>query len=248
MLKPFKLRFPNGRTAEAIQVNYPAEVASALSRIGLSNSRPCLVLVGGASGIGEASMQQLRMLFVKLLVPLAESMGALVVDGGTDAGIMQLMGQARAEAAATFPLVGVAAIGTVILPNLNLSTPSGDAAPLEANHSHFVLVPGRQWGDESPWIARVADALSQQATSVTLLINGGKIAWIDVTNSVRSHRPVVVLAGSGRTADTLAAMVRGKNPSDEQASVLTRSGFLFISDLEAGLDQVRDLIQSFLVP
>ncbi|MBW4521771.1 MAG: hypothetical protein KME16_18985 [Scytolyngbya sp. HA4215-MV1] len=246
-LKPFKLRFPNGATAEAIQVNYPAEVPDALSQIGLSNPQPTLVLVGGASGISEHSMQQLRALFVETLVPLAENMGAFVIDGGTDAGIMQLIGQARAEASATFPLVGVAAIGTVILPNLGRSSPSSDAAPLETNHSHFVLVPGRQWGDESPWIARVADALSQKATSVTLLINGGKIAWIDVTNSVRSHRPVVVMAGSGRTADTLAAMVRGNKPSDEQASVLTRSGFLFISDLETGLNQVHDLIQSFLI-
>jgi hypothetical protein len=38
-----------------------------------------------------------------------------------------------------------------------------------------------------------------------VLANGGAIAWDDVAFSVAEERPVVALAGSGRTADELAA-------------------------------------------
>ena len=40
---------------------------------------------------------------------------------------------------------------------------------------------------------------------MTVLANGGAIAWDDVTFSVAQERPVIALAGSGRTADELAA-------------------------------------------
>ena len=49
-------------------------------------------------------------------------------------------------------------------------------APLELNHSHFVMVPGDEWGDESNWIAQVADTVAGDMASVTLLVNGGEIA------------------------------------------------------------------------
>ncbi len=77
------------------------------------------------------------------------------MGGGTDAGIMRFMGQARTEIGGTFPWIGVAAIDTVILPDLP-PPPSSDAEPWESHHTHFVLVPGSNWGDESPWLARTA--------------------------------------------------------------------------------------------
>src|SRR5215212_3112956 len=140
MKETFKLTFPNGLTAHAIRVNHVAELSAALGELGLC--RPCstLVLVGGAGGLSEAELDRLRPLCIEVLTPLAATLGAAVVDGGTDAGVMRLMGEARAETNATFALVGVVAIGTIALPDAQ--PPTLDTALLEPHHTHFVLTPG----------------------------------------------------------------------------------------------------------
>ena len=89
-----------------------------------------------------------------------------------------------------------------------------------------MLVPGERWGDESVWLARIANILAGRA-SVTLLVNGGDIAWQDAARSVAAGRRVIAVAGSGRTADELAAAVRG-DPADSRASTLAESGLVDI--------------------
>ena len=177
----------------------------ALAALGLDRGRPALVLVGGAGDLPDD--QGLGSLFAEI-VALSERLRSSVVDGGTDAGIMRLIGKARAAAQATFPLVGVAAEGTVVTPG-GPTPPAGKDAYLEPNHSHFVLVPGSDWGDEVPWLGRVAEALAGSAPTATVLVNGGDVAWRDVEASVEAGRAVVVVAGSGRAADELAGEVHG---------------------------------------
>jgi len=213
--------FANQLEAKAISIHSMTELPEALQQIGLQPKRPTLVLVGGASGIGEADMTRLQDLFVQAIAPLAQELQVAVVDGGTDAGIMRFIGQARTQIGGTFPLIGVAAVGTVIIPDM--PPPNPDAAPLEPNHTHFVLVPGSQWGDESPWIARIATMVSEGFPSVTIVVNGGEITFQDVSNSVRADRPVVTLEGTGRTADKLAAAMRGE-ATDGRAQELAASG------------------------
>ncbi|MEO1294326.1 MAG: hypothetical protein AAFW75_00710, partial [Cyanobacteria bacterium J06636_16] len=53
------------------------------------------MIVGGASGLDTDRQVQLESLFNRVLAPLAEELQLYVVDGGTDAGVMRLMGQAR---------------------------------------------------------------------------------------------------------------------------------------------------------
>lgn len=233
----------NALTTCSIQVHHPTELSNALAAIGLHDSRPTIVLVGGASGMSDSYLDRLRQLFVERLAPLAEKLGAYVVDGATDSGVMRLMGQARSAIGGTFPLIGVAAIGTIILPNVKNSF--ADAAPLESNHSHFVLVPGTNWGDESPWLAQVATVLADGAASVTVLVNGGKIALQDVRYSILADRPVVVVDGSGRTADLLAAALRGET-IDVKAMELAESGKLTAVDLSNGFNPLARAVAQLL--
>ncbi|MEB3337739.1 MAG: hypothetical protein VKJ46_09770 [Leptolyngbyaceae bacterium] len=252
MEKPFQLAFANGQMAHAIQVRTLEDLPEALQSLGLDQPRPALVVVGGASGMTSESLARLHLLFVEVLAPLAEALGLVVIDGGTDAGVMRLMGQACAELMAQFPRIGVAAIETVSIPScilapaeleaLNLPTPIADAAPLEPNHTHFVLVPGSAWGDESPWLAQIASVLTAGLPSVTILINGGAIAWSDVRYSVTEGRTVMVMDGSGRTADTLAAGLRGEIVH-EQAQALGKSGLLEVIDLRSGFDTLSKVIE-----
>ncbi|MHC0063564.1 hypothetical protein ACWATR_11630 [Nostoc sp. UIC 10890] len=241
-----KLTFDNGQTALATQVEQQAELPYALEEIGLVGSHPVLVVVGGASNISEADFLRIQRLFVEVLAPIAETLGVYVVDGGTDAGIMRMMGKARIQMGAKFALVGVTPESKVALPN-NSET-AADLTPLEPNHTHFVLVPGKNWGDESPWISHVATVLANGAPSVTVLLNGGEITFKDALSSVNTGRLVIVIAGSGRTADILADALRGK-ATDERAKKLAKSGtlqYIDLSDIEKGVDNLGKVIKGLL--
>jgi len=237
------LTFNNNLTAHIVQVHSPTALTAALHQLGLDQPRPTLALVGGASKISESDKNDLRRIFLEVIAPLAEQLGVVVVDGGTDAGIMQFIGQARTRICGTFPLIGVAAIGTVMLPGVK--SMNADAAMLEPNHTHFVLVPGCNWGDESPWLSEIGSHLAKGLPSVTIVVNGGEITWQDVAQSVKAKRPAIVLAGSGRTADKLAAALQGE-VTDERATDLVASGLLHAIDVSKDAAALAHLIGQML--
>ena len=229
MITPFLLHFEDGRTARAARVNQPGELAAAFAALGLHPPRPVVVVVGGAGGLRPNDLDRLRPLFESGLIPVITRLGAVTIDGGTWSGVMRLLGEVRSDAGLDFPLLGVAAVGTVTLPG---GQPShDDAAALDPDHSHFLLVPGDEWGAEADWIARVATALAGDTRSATVLINGGEIAYSDVERSLDAGRPVLAVAGSGRTADHLAAAVRG-DPADERAVALAKSDLVQVVPAE----------------
>ena len=176
------------------------DLPAALARLGLGSARPVLVSVGGAGGLDAVIAEHLLVLFRDRLAPLLNQLGAAVVDGGTDAGVMSLMGEARRAAGAEYPLLGVAARGTVRLPG----EPTDRGAALEPNHSHRLLVPGHTWGDEIPWMNAVAALLSADCGSATLVSSGGRITACDVDASLAHGRSTLLLANSGGTADAIA--------------------------------------------
>ncbi|MGE2717261.1 hypothetical protein ACQI4L_24660 [Mycolicibacterium litorale] len=222
-MTPERISFPEDRAALAVDVTDPADVAPSLEALGLHPPRPAVVIVGGAGGLAPADVQRLRPLFVTGIAPPLEEHQAAAIDGGTRSGIMRLAGETRTALSASFPLIGVAAAGTVLRPGR--AAASDDAAQLEPNHTHFLLVPGDSWGAESVWIARTAAALSAGATSATVLINGGSIAVDDVAHSIDAGRRVVVVAGSGRTADAFADALAGAG-TDRRVHALAASGLI----------------------
>jgi hypothetical protein len=152
--------------------------------------------------------------------PLLERFDAVVVDGGTDSGVMRVVGRARAEGGDGFPLVGVVARGTV----------GDDLGALEPFHTHVLLVPGSEWGDESPWLVDAASVLAEGAPTVTLVVNGGEITYDDIRRSLDAGRPVVVLAGTGRAADAVAAASAGL-ASNTHAELVAASPLTSVVDI-----------------
>ncbi len=224
------ITFPEGSTAITQRPDSIEELPATLQQLGIGSSRPVIVVVGGASGLRHYHVGRLHGLFVQVIAPLAEALGAVVIDGGTDVGVMRMMGSARRLTRSTFPLVGVLPTGVAALPGESGASP--DAAALEPNHSHFILVPGSNWGDESPWIAQIASLVAAEMPSVTVLINGGEITWKDAQESIRMQRPIVAIAGSGRAADTLVAALSG-NITDERATAIAGSGLLQAVSMES---------------
>jgi SLOG in TRPM, prokaryote len=169
---------------------------------------------------------------VQPIIPALDSWGVTIVDGGTDAGVMRVMGQARDAAGASFPLVGVAAEGTVMVPG---TRPASGAAALEPHHTQVILVPGDDWGDESPWLSRVAEAIADGQPELTLVVNGGQITYDDIEHSLAAGRPVIILAGTGRTADTIAAAAHGRaeDPRAAQVAASADTQIVSLSDPQA---------------
>jgi len=220
------------------RVNVVSDLPGILDAMAVGCGRPVLVLIGGAGGMSQEHLSRTARVLSRQVVPVLARLGAAVVDGGTDSGVMRVMGRARAAAGASFPLIGVAAEGTV-------SADARDGAEeIEPHHSHVVLVPGDSWGDESPWLADVADAVAGTAPSATLVINGGKITYDDIARSLERHRSVVVLAGTGRTADAIAAAASG-NREDPPASQIAGSALTRVVDIDDG-SALAETLESIL--
>jgi SLOG in TRPM, prokaryote len=220
---PFRITLAGADSGLGVQVSEATELPAAIEALGLHPPRPTVVVVGGAAGLGEARIDGLRPLFTAGITPVMQRYGAVGVDGGTPFGVMRLFGEARAATVPAFPLVGVVATGPVQL-RRGQSFAHAETV-LEAHHTHFVVVPGDKWGDESPWIACTATVLAGAARSITVLIGGGQIAYADVHHSVEAGRRVVVVAGTGGTADALADALAGA-PADQRAVALIGSGLI----------------------
>src|SRR5262249_51734979 len=134
--------------------------------------------------------------------------------------VMRLAGQVREAIAARFPLVGVAAQGTIALPGMQ---PGPRSAQLESRHTHVIIVPGDRWGDESPWLSRVAAVIAGSRPSVTLVSNGGDITYADIQRSLAAGRSVVVLAGTGRAADAIATATESGRQDGSRAAAIAGS-------------------------
>jgi hypothetical protein len=139
---------------------------------------------------------------------VADNLHTPIIDGGTDSGVMKAIGDSRSSNQYHYPLIGVCARDTVTWPGRErnfLKRMRNKRAQLDPNHSHFILVPGKNWGDESIWITAVATQLAGSKPSITILINGGQISHDqDVPNSLKVGRPVIVVEGTGRAADAFA--------------------------------------------
>jgi hypothetical protein len=221
---PRSLEFSNGNRAVAVQIGAPSEIGEALRSLGLSN-RPVLVLVGGASNATGEELASIGEL-VEPLVATASRVGAAILDGGTNAGAMQAAGEARARLTAELPLVGVVPAGLA------------HQHELEPHHTHFVLVPGSEFGSESPWMARLAGCIAGDRPSVTVLIGGGDVSWIDLGESVAAGRRILALVGSDRAADELAL---GRS---DRARTLLASGLVELLDLRE--DRVSTRVEECL--
>lgn len=227
------------------RVGAPEELEPALEALAVSRPRPALALVGGAAGLGEDALVRLRPLFVDALCPLAERLGLCVIDGGTDAGVMGLMGRARESRGASFPLLGVVVEALVAGRGASASATDAEAARLEPNHSHFLLVEGSRWGDESPWIAATATAVARELAAATVLVDGGELAWGDAEESVREGRSLVTVEGSGRSADELADALAGR-PAGERPSRIAASGL--VTAVPAEVDALSSALHGILRP
>lgn len=182
-----------------------ASLAQAIEELGIRGRHPVIVLIGDEM---DGQHADLTRRVIEMIAKTAQYMNAVVICRGTDVGVMAEIGRIRWRKRYKFPLVGIA-------PEQLVTWPSGPHSKrflwwgskrwqLESHYSHFILVPGGQFGDESPWITSAATLLSNGRQSVTILINGGEVSRKDIQLSLENGRRIIVLSRTGQLADELA--------------------------------------------
>jgi hypothetical protein len=245
----FLIRFSDQQYAPAMRLAVDADPQEVINTFHLLTPRPTLFISGGASGMSEADVIATRNLIEHGVAKFASEHHLTVVDGGTDAGVMGMIGTARRKHGYTFPLIGVAPLHTVRYPGWYTDQP--DNALLEDGHSHFVLVDADEWGAESGMIVNLTRAIAnRQHPMLGILINGGKIAERDVylaTAKGDNRIPMVVIDGSGRTADTISNAYKTQQTDSHVIRAIINGGHIHIVALADGVDAlVAELHKHFV--
>jgi hypothetical protein len=203
-MRTYKISFPGQQTL-CVFPDERLDLAEAISELHLNGNYPVIVLVGGEIDKKQARVTRQA---IRTISKAADDMKALVICGGTDMEVMSQISRTRAQEHYTYPLIG-------ITPDALATWPGGPRSTnflwwgkkrwrLDPNYSHFILVPGSDFGDESPWIVDAASILSKGHRSVTILINGGEVSRKDIELSLKQERPVIALSRTGRLADELS--------------------------------------------
>src|SRR6058998_3696749 len=200
------ITFENGNRAVAVTAPRDASANAILDALGIAPPRAVILLFGGASGLDNSRKAHLATLFADGVTPVAAELGALIIDGGTQSGVMAIMGEAVAQSHTTVQLLGIAPEGKITNPEIAGASKIPEGASLEPNHSHFVLVKSNDWGGETTTMLKLARGFN--APIVAILVNGGKIAADEALQTARNGWPLLVIEGSGRFADELSAALR----------------------------------------
>ncbi len=222
-----EITFPNGNRATLVEATVGQDPEEILRALGLEQPKALLMIAGGADSLGEDVAVRLRQLFSRGVARAALAAEALIIDGGTQAGVMELMGQGVADRGRKTPLLGVAPTGKVTYPGGPAEGSINGGAALDPNHSHFVLVEGKAWGDETETMFALAKALSARAPDppkedgqaatdsnqedakaslpvVMVVAGGGNVTPGEALSCVRQGWPLLVIQGSGGFADKIA--------------------------------------------
>lgn len=168
----------------------------------------------------------------------------VIIDGGTESGVMKMIGDQRGKYGFRFPLIGASPLGKVSFPGY---TNPGSEANLEDSHSHFVLVDGDEWGAESHMIVDLTHYIAGEGKrpSAGILINGGKIAMQEVYLATTASRklPMIVLEGSGRLADEVSTAWRTGRANQRILKAIIEGGDIQLVGTLEGPGAVRKKLE-----
>ncbi|MEM9955593.1 MAG: hypothetical protein AAF846_28585 [Chloroflexota bacterium] len=236
----FTIHFAEGQFAPAIKVPVGNDPKHIIDTFGLISPRPTIFISGGASAMSEEDIEKTRQLIDECISAFAEEKKITVVDGGTQAGVMDMIGDSRRKRQYNYPLIGVSPLQKVEYPGFKGSDAE---AVLQDGHSHFVLVESGQWGGETSTIINLTKAIAaRQAPMVGILINGGKIAEREayLASAIGENRmPLIIIDGSGRTADNISTAFKTQQTDSKLIRAIIKGADLRITGLHEGAPALR---------
>ncbi len=217
------IAFPNGNLAHLVKVSAEISADLILKTLHIEQPKALVMIFGGADELDESLKPRLAQLLSRGIIRATAKTGALIIDGGTQAGVMELTGKSVADRDRKSILVGVAPAGKVTYPDMPAEETVKDGVPLDPNHSHFVLVDCSEWGCEIKIMFELAKALAKGIPIVTILVNGGQNSKYEVLQSVRQGWPVIIIEKTGRLADEIAGLWKKKQKKKKGASFIKDS-------------------------
>lgn len=226
--------FGGERRARMVVAPAAADAGAILDALGLELPDAVLMIFGGAAHMEAGLETEIAAAFRNSILPVVAACNALIIDGGTQAGIMEIVGTLGAEGTPRPIMLGVAPLGAVTFPGKAhmadvhgfATVPEaeiGGLAPLDPNHSHFALTPTTEWGSETAIMFQIAAALSKREAKprplAALLFNGGMIAKQEALQCVRQGWPLIALQGTGRLADQIAQAKSQHNRASDDAEL-----------------------------
>ena len=232
--------FENNRAATAVFPPANAKAEDIIGALGITGHKAVLLVIGAADSIDDTLKPRLTQLFGRGIARAAANLDAVIIDGGTRAGVMEMMGQGVADRGFKSPLIGVAPLGQVTYPG---STGAGKT-PLDSNHSHFVLVEGKEWGSETSTIYQLVMELRNKVPAAALLAGGGETTRNEALQAVRQNFTLIVVAGSGGLADEIAAAWKARPdlPDDPAMAEIIADGRIELHALGDSVKAAERLI------
>ncbi|QBD79540.1 hypothetical protein EPA93_27605 [Ktedonosporobacter rubrisoli] len=243
-----RIFFSERNHARVVSTTLAGHVESILEALELEYPAPLIMIAGGAGNFAGQYAALLTHLGTESIVPAAVEAGAVIIDGGSHVGIMQVMGQALLRHGQRRPLLGVAPTGLVTYPGRPSSALTEELVSLDPHHSHFVLVEGNKWGCETEMMYALGRAIAREKGALTLLANGGSIALDEALTTVRHGWPLLVIEGSGRLADDVVRLWRDQAAqiADERLREVVRRGRIVPFHIGASATALKQLILQLL--
>lgn len=243
----FLMTFENGNRSRSVRIKPETEPLQVMKLLGFERPQPCIFISGGASKMTDDDRQRIRDI-MSGVATFAHEQGAVVVDGGTESGVMQMIADARLNGGYKFPLIGVSPLGKVSYPGYK--NPNEEAF-LEDSHTHFVLVDGDEWGSETAFIIALTNRMGGAGKMPTLgiLINGGAIAMKEIylASTGDMKFPILILEGSGRAADEISTAFRtGRTNRAILKAILAGGDISLVPTLEGPEGMRKKLIEKFI--
>ncbi|XP_070536806.1 transient receptor potential cation channel subfamily M member-like 2 isoform X1 [Ptychodera flava] len=232
-------------------------------------------VTGGAKDFNMTS--RLKGVFRKGLTKVALSTNAWIITGGTHTGVMKHVGEAVRDytlgsgsyGKTSIVNIGIAPWGVVYKREDLISVAGkypayyrveeqkGLEAPLDPNHTHFILVDNgtiNRYGTEIKLRGKIEKAISEMrldrsqsdimtVPGVCVVLEGGPGTLQTVWSAITNGTPAVIVAGSGRAADMLAWAVQQVPEKDipfkdRQGKIFIRKRAVINATFEAKLKTV----------
>lgn len=237
MAKPVRKRltFDTVRQSQAVYVTVDTSPQVILDSLGLYPLPSGIISIsGGAKEFPPAAVKRTKALMEQVIVPIVYERNLLIVDGGTEAGVMKITGEVfqakypvhtiigkrnsttpKSIERHNLPLLGIVPEPRVRYPGIECL--SERDCGLDPNHFYFVLVrDAKDWGEEVDCMFSFLDylAVCKQVPIVIIIANGGRITIKEAFHAVERDWPVVVFEGSHRATETIVAALNGASRED----------------------------------
>ena len=251
------IEFANNQSAVLAMCPAGTKPADIIQSLEIASPQAIILSIGGADDLDKTLLPRLTQLYGRGIAKAARDGKALILDGGTQAGVMQLMGEAVAAQGYQSVLIGVAPKGKITYPGSEMIA----GTQLEPNHSHFVIVEGNDWGSETSMLFGLFNSLrtkgdaekpgekqkaqaSAKLPALAILASGGSISRTEVLRTVRHNIPLIIIEGSGGLADeiALAYQDREKEFDDPFMAEVIADGELHFHSLSNSVKGIERLI------